>query len=97
MLPCGATPRRHQRSTAIEGPTWLDTARRSNNSATHRPSMAQDIAKGRRTEIEFLNGFVQAKGAELGMETPANAAMVGLVRRVERGELAPSMSAIEGV
>ena len=72
-------------------------ARRSNNSASHRPSMAQDIAKGRRTEIEFLNGFVQAKGAELGMETPANAAMVGLVRRVERGELQPSMAAIEGV
>ncbi len=26
-----------------------------------RPSMAQDMAKGRRTEIEFMNGFIAAK------------------------------------
>src|SRR3712207_9449238 len=27
----------------------------------HRPSMGQDMVKGRRTEIEFLNGFVVQK------------------------------------
>lgn len=55
----------------------------------HRPSMGQDMMKGRRTEIEFLNGFVvdQAKG--LGMATPANAALTRIVQQVERGELAP--------
>jgi ketopantoate reductase len=28
--------------------------------------MGQDIAKGRRTEIEFLNGFVVREGEQLG-------------------------------
>lgn len=55
----------------------------------HRPSMGQDMVKGRRTEIEFLNGFVARKGAEVGLATPANNALTDIVKRVERGELAP--------
>jgi 2-dehydropantoate 2-reductase len=55
----------------------------------HRPSMGQDMMKGRRTEIEFLNGFVAEKGEEIGLRTPANAALTDIVKRVERGELKP--------
>jgi 2-dehydropantoate 2-reductase len=55
----------------------------------HRPSMGQDMMKGRRTEIEFLNGFVCAKGREVGVATPANAALTDIVKRVEKGELKP--------
>ncbi len=55
----------------------------------HRPSMGQDMVKGRRTEIEYLNGFVVAKAKEAGIETPANAALTEIVKRVERGELQP--------
>jgi 2-dehydropantoate 2-reductase len=55
----------------------------------HRPSMGQDMVKGRRTEIEFLNGFVVRKGDEVGLATPANAALTDIVKRVERGELQP--------
>jgi 2-dehydropantoate 2-reductase len=54
----------------------------------HRPSMGQDMVKGRRTEIAFLNGFVVRKAAEIGLSTPANAALTDIVTRVERGELA---------
>ncbi len=75
----------------------LERARTSNSAATHRPSMAQDVAKGRRTEIEFLNGLVCERGAELGVPTPANAAMVELVKQVERGTLTPGLEAIDGV
>jgi 2-dehydropantoate 2-reductase len=57
-----------------------------------RPSMAQDILKGRRTEIDFMNGAIARKGAELGIATPANAKIAELVRRIERGELKPSPS-----
>ena len=35
-----------------------------------RPSMAQDVMKGRRTEINQLNGYVANRGNELGVETP---------------------------
>src|SRR5579863_233848 len=54
--------------------------------AEQRPSMGQDMLKRRRTEIEFLNGFVVAKGAEIGINARANAALTDIVRRVERGE-----------
>jgi 2-dehydropantoate 2-reductase len=53
-----------------------------------RPSMAQDMAKGRRTEIEFMNGFIAEKGAEVGMPAPTHAMLTEVVKRVERGEIA---------
>lgn len=55
----------------------------------HRPSMGQDMVKGRRTEIEYLNGFVASKAEEIGLMTPANAALTDIVKRVERGEIEP--------
>jgi 2-dehydropantoate 2-reductase len=61
-----------------------------------RPSMAQDIAKGRRTEIDFMNGFIVDKGKMLGVATPSHEKLVGLVRRLERGEIAASPSHLGG-
>jgi len=58
-------------------------------SAEQRPSMGQDMQKGRRTEIEFMNGFVVDEGETLGMSCRANAALTDIVKRVERGELQP--------
>jgi len=55
----------------------------------HRPSMGQDMQKGRRTEIEFLNGFIVDRGQELGIAAPANAALTAIVKRVEKGALKP--------
>jgi 2-dehydropantoate 2-reductase len=51
--------------------------------------MGQDMVKGRRTEIEFLNGFIVDRAQEIGLPTPANAALTDIVKRVERGELSP--------
>ena len=58
-------------------------------SDAQRPSMAQDMAKGRRTEIDAINGFVAAEATRLGLQAPANAALTALVRAVERGEVTP--------
>ncbi len=55
----------------------------------HRPSMGQDMVKGRRTEIQFLNGMVARKGEEIGLATPANRVLTEIVTKVERGELPP--------
>ena len=55
-----------------------------------RPSMGQDIQKGRRTEIEEMNGFICQQGARVGLPVAANRAVVEAVRSVERGEAAPS-------
>ncbi len=53
-----------------------------------RPSMGQDMLKGRRTEIDFMNGFIAAKGAEVGLAAGAHLALTEAVKRVERGEVA---------
>ena len=55
----------------------------------HRPSMGQDMVKGRRTEIEFLNGFIVERGKTVDVPTPANAALTDIVKRVAKGELQP--------
>ncbi|MCG8544922.1 MAG: 2-dehydropantoate 2-reductase [Alphaproteobacteria bacterium] len=62
-----------------------------------RPSMGQDIAKGRRTEIDFLNGLVVEKGREAGIPTPANEGIIEAVKKVERGEVAQSPDLIDGI
>jgi 2-dehydropantoate 2-reductase len=59
----------------------------TSRSDLQRPSMGQDMLKGRRTEIEFINGFIVDKGQTIGQPTPANAALVDIVNRVYRGEL----------
>jgi 2-dehydropantoate 2-reductase len=58
-------------------------------SAEQRPSMGQDMLKGRRTEIEFLNGFVVREGDKVGLPCRANAVLTDIVKRVEKGELEP--------
>jgi 2-dehydropantoate 2-reductase len=50
-------------------------------------SLLQDVTKHRRTEIEYLNGYVARRGAEHGVPAPANELVVDLVLRLERGGL----------
>ncbi len=63
--------------------------------APGRPSLLQDVMKGRRTEVDFLNGYVVKKGKEVGVPTPMNEAIVGLMKRLERGEIKPDPSALD--
>ena len=49
-------------------------------------STAQDLRRGKPTEIDHLNGFVVRKGAELGVPTPANRVLLTLVKAAEKAE-----------
>jgi len=51
-----------------------------------KSSTAQDLARGKRSEIDFLNGYVVRKGAELGIPTPTNHALQVMVKLAERGK-----------
>lgn len=46
----------------------------------HRPSMLRDIERGRRTEIEALNGMIVRYGRREGIPTPVNEMISHLVR-----------------
>ena len=46
-------------------------------------STAQDLARGKRTEIDYLNGFIVRRGEALGVATPVNRAMWALVKLLE--------------
>jgi 2-dehydropantoate 2-reductase len=48
-------------------------------------STAQDMQRGKRTEIDSLNGYIARRGAELGVPTPVNHALYTLVKLVEAG------------
>lgn len=46
-------------------------------------STAQDLARGKRSEIDYLNGLVVRRGEALGVPTPANRVLWALVRLLE--------------
>ncbi len=46
-------------------------------------STAQDMARGKPSEIDHLNGFVARRGRELGIATPTNQALHALVKLAE--------------
>jgi 2-dehydropantoate 2-reductase len=62
-----------------------------------RPSTGQDILKGRRTEIDFINGLVAEKGDEAGIPTPTHKALVEVVKEVERQEVQPDPNLVQHV
>jgi 2-dehydropantoate 2-reductase len=47
-------------------------------------STAQDLDRGRETEIDALNGFIARRGAELGVPVPVNHALFTLVKLAEK-------------
>jgi hypothetical protein len=46
-------------------------------------STAQDLARHKPTEIDYLNGLIVRRGEALGIATPANNAMCALVKLLE--------------
>jgi 2-dehydropantoate 2-reductase len=53
--------------------------------AATRSSTAQDMMRGKKTEIDSLNGFIVGKGRQLGVPTPINHALFTLVKLAEAG------------
>ncbi|MGQ0536652.1 MAG: ketopantoate reductase family protein [Methanobacteriota archaeon] len=55
-----------------------------------RTSMLQDLERGRRTEIDWLNGEISGVARRYGVPTPTNDALVALVKKIEAGKRVPS-------
>lgn len=60
-----------------------------------KASMLQDIEKGRKCEIDAINGIISKKGIELGIKTPVNDKLVEIVKKMEEGELPISISNLD--
>jgi len=52
--------------------------------ATQISSTAHDVARGRRSEIEFINGYVARRAAIHGIRTPVNRTILALVKLLEQ-------------
>jgi len=74
---------------ALEEIEGVMIASQKNRTESGRPSTAQDMLKGRRTEIDYLNGLVVRMGKQVGLPTPMNELLTALVKRIELGELKP--------
>ena len=59
------------------------------------PSLAQDLLKGKSTEIAYLNGYIVNKGKEVNIPTPVNQSIVELTLEIENGSIQPSIANVE--
>ncbi len=57
-----------------------------------KASMLQDLEKGKKTEVDAINGVVCLYGKKVNFPTPINAKVVEIIHRIEQGELTPSFS-----
>jgi 2-dehydropantoate 2-reductase len=69
---------------------WQSLMDISVNMAGQRSSTAQDLARGKKSEIEHLNGYVVRRGQELGIPAPVNRALLCSVQLLELNGLKKS-------
>ena len=67
----------------VPGDSWEAVQRIARTMPTQVSSTAQDLARGKPTEIDHLNGLVLRKGRALGIATPANQLLHALVKLLE--------------
>jgi 2-dehydropantoate 2-reductase len=67
----------------VPGDVHATVARLVESMPTQMSSTAQDLARGKRTEIDHLNGLVVRRGEALGIATPANRVLWALVKLLE--------------
>jgi 2-dehydropantoate 2-reductase len=53
---------------------------------TQFSSTSQDLARGKATEIDYLNGYIVQRGNDIGVPTPANRVLHTLVKLLEKSK-----------
>jgi 2-dehydropantoate 2-reductase len=67
----------------VPGDAWEAVERIARTVPRQYSSTAQDLARGKPSEIDHLNGFVAREGERLGVATPVNRALHVLVKAIE--------------
>ena len=68
----------------IPGDAHEATRRIAQTMAGQYSSTAQDVARGKPNEIDYLNGYVVRRGRAHGIDTPINLTLLTLVKLVEK-------------
>ena len=73
------------RAEGVQVPTTVLAAvdKLAESMPTQSSSTAQDLARGKRTEIDYLNGLIVRRGEAQGIATPANRVLWALVKLME--------------
>ncbi|SCK41466.1 2-dehydropantoate 2-reductase [Variovorax sp. HW608] len=74
----------------LPGDAWQAVAGLVQTMPTQYSSTAQDLARGKRTEIDHLNGYVMRRGESLGVATPVNRTLFALVKLIEARQARPA-------
>jgi 2-dehydropantoate 2-reductase len=74
-------------ATAAAEDAWTKAA--AGLPASFKASMLQSLEKGTRTEIDFINGAVVRQGAQCGVATPVNRALVAAIKGIEHRMFGP--------
>ncbi len=67
----------------VPGEIWAAVEAIAHTMPTQTSSTAQDLARGKPSEIDHLNGYVVRRGAALGVATPVNRTLHALVKLLE--------------
>jgi len=67
----------------LPGDAWQAVAGLVQTMPAQYSSTAQDLARGKRSEIDHLNGYVMRRGEALGVPTPVNRVLHALVKLIE--------------
>lgn len=60
-----------------------------------KSSSLQSIERGKKTEIDFLNGYLVVEGEKYGVETPLNKYVLETIQSIEQGEESPSLEGLK--
>ena len=74
----------HADGVQVAGDVSAAVANLAGSMPSQSSSTAQDLARGKPTEIDYLNGFIVQRGAALGIATPVNRVLWALVKLLER-------------
>ncbi len=69
---------------AVPGDPYEAVRRIASTMAGQYSSTAQDVARGKPNEIDYLNGYVVRRGAAHGIATPVNQTLLSLVKLVQK-------------
>jgi 2-dehydropantoate 2-reductase len=73
----------HAEGVTVPSDMWEAVKRIAGTMPTQLSSTAQDLARGKRSEIDHLNGYIVRRGEALGVAVPANRVLHALVKLLE--------------